>query len=37
LRDAFKTVRMDVQFINWYSTADEIPELVIGSKPNPVK
>jgi hypothetical protein len=37
LRDAFNTVGMDVQFINWYSTADERPELVIGSKPNPVK
>jgi hypothetical protein len=37
LRDAFNTVGMDVQFINWYSTADGRPELVIGSKPNPVK
>ena len=35
LREAFKAVGMDVQFINWYSTADERPELVIGSKPNP--
>jgi hypothetical protein len=35
LRDAFKVIGMDVQFINWYPTDDEMPELVIGSKPNP--
>jgi len=37
LRDAFKAVGIDVQFINWYSTPSERPELVIGSKPNPAK
>jgi hypothetical protein len=35
LQAAFRAVGMDVQFINWYSTPDERPELVIGSKPNP--
>jgi len=35
LRAAFKTVGIDVQFINWYPKEDNIPELVIGSKPEP--
>jgi hypothetical protein len=37
MRDAFKAVGIDVQFISWYSTPDERPELVIGSKPNPAE
>jgi hypothetical protein len=35
LRGAFRSVGIEVQFINWYATPDMRPELVIGSKPNP--
>jgi hypothetical protein len=35
LRSAFKGVGIDVQFISWYPREDNIPELVIGSKPEP--
>lgn len=35
LRAAFKAVGIDVKFINWYPREDNIPELVIGSKPEP--
>ncbi len=35
LQTAFKAVGMDLQFLRWYPSEDGIPELVVGSKPNP--
>jgi hypothetical protein len=35
LQAAFKTVGIDLQFQRWFHTEDSVPELVIGSKPNP--
>ena len=35
LRAAFKAAGFEVQFINWYPRPDNVPELVIGSKPEP--
>jgi hypothetical protein len=35
LQAAFKAVGIDLQFQRWFHTADGIPELVIGSKPDP--
>ena len=35
IQAAFKTVGIDLQFQKWFHTADGVPELVIGSKPNP--
>jgi hypothetical protein len=35
LQAAFKLIGMDLQFQRWFHTADGVPELVVGSKPNP--
>ena len=35
LQRAFAAIGMKVTFINWYAREDGIPELVVGSKPNP--
>ena len=35
LQAAFKAVGMDLQFQRWFHTAEGMPELVVGSKPNP--
>lgn len=35
LQSAFRSAGMDLQFQRWFHTADGVPELVVGSKPNP--
>ncbi|HTU44426.1 MAG TPA: hypothetical protein VMF91_05160 [Bryobacteraceae bacterium] len=35
LRDAFRSVGMEAQFIAWHPKTGDVPEVVIGSKPQP--
>ena len=35
IQAAFRTVGIEVQFINWHPKNSETPEVVIGSKPEP--
>jgi hypothetical protein len=35
IQAAFRTVRIEVQFINWHPKNSETPEVVVGSKPEP--